>query len=214
MHPRARVAGYAAAAVLIAVGALWATGGLDPADAPARVAPGKEVDQHLFRTKLVGAHVATIKKFGKTTRMLVINAWVTNPTRETQGTYALDDNVFAHGMFLYWRTQNGPRPKQVDAQGVAGDTLFRALQPRLPTYVAVQYELASGARVPDHVTVALADYQYTESGLLDPRGYWVWKSRGYETRYETDPLTHKSGRVTHIIPVLVANVTLPVKVKQ
>src|SRR4051794_12487778 len=80
VHPRARVAGCAAAALLIAAGALWATGGLDPADTPARVAPGKEVDQHLFRTKLVGAHVTTIKKFGQTMRVLVINAWVTNPT--------------------------------------------------------------------------------------------------------------------------------------
>ncbi|MCO5993920.1 hypothetical protein [Actinoallomurus rhizosphaericola] len=211
MHPRARVAGYVTAAVLVAVGTLWAIGGLDPADTPVPTPPGREVDQHLFRTRLIGAHVATVKKFGQSTRMLVINAWVTNPTRETLGTYGLDDDVFAHGMFLHWRTQDGPRPKQVDAQAIAGDTLFRSLQPRLPTYVAVQYELASGARVPDHVTVALADYEHTESGVLDPRGYWEWKARRYQTRYETNPLTHRSGRVTHIIPVLVADVRLPVR---
>jgi hypothetical protein len=143
--------------------------------------------------------------------MLIINAWVTNPTRETLGTYGTDDNVFAHGMFLRWRTQDGPRPKQIDAQAIAGDTLFRSLQPRLPTYVAVQYELAAGARVPDHVTVALADYEHTDSGVLDPRGYWDWKARRYERAHETNPLTHRSGWVTHIIPVLVADVRLPVR---
>ncbi|GAA4612471.1 hypothetical protein GCM10023195_53500 [Actinoallomurus liliacearum] len=211
MHPRARVAGYVTAAVLVAVGTFWATGGLGPADAPVRTGPGREIDQHLFRTRLAGAHVTTIKKFGKSTRMLVINAWVTNPTRETQGTYGINNDVFAHGMFLHWRTEDGPRPEQIDAQAIAGDTLFRSLQPRLPTYVAVQYQLAAGTRVPDHVTVALADYEHTESGVLDPRGYWEWKARRDETAYETNPLTHKSGRVTHIIPVLVADVTLPVK---
>ncbi|GAA0316070.1 hypothetical protein NE235_28555 [Actinoallomurus spadix] len=211
MHPRARVAGYVTAAVLVAVGTLWATGGLAPADAPVPTPPGREVDQHLFRTRLVGAHVATIKKYGRSTRMLVINAWVTNPTRETLGTYGLNDDVFAHGMFLRWKARDGPRPKLVDAQAIAGDTLFRSLQPRLPTYVAVQYELAAGTRLPDQVTVALADYQHTDSGVLDPRGYWDWKARRYERAHETNPLTHKSGWVTHIIPVLVADVRLPVK---
>lgn len=211
MHPRARVAGYVTAAVLVTAGTLWATGGLDPADAPVRAKPGQEIEQHLFRTRLVDAHIVTIKKFGESMRMLVVGAWVTNPTRETLGTYGTDDNVFAHGMFLHWRSQDGPRPKQVDAQAIAGETLFRSLQPRLPTYVAVQYQLASGTRVPDDVTVALADYEHTESGILDPRGYWGWKARRHETKYETDPLTHKSGRVTRTIPVLVADVTLPVR---
>jgi hypothetical protein len=41
VHPRARVAGYVAAAVLVAAGTLWATGGLDPADAPVRAKPGQ-----------------------------------------------------------------------------------------------------------------------------------------------------------------------------
>ncbi|MCO6006166.1 hypothetical protein NE236_14330 [Actinoallomurus purpureus] len=211
MHPRARVAGYATAAVLVVVGTLWANGGLDSAGTPVRAGPGKEIDQHLFHTRLVGAHVTTVKKFGENTRMLVVNAWVTNPTRETLGTYGTDDNVFGHGVFLHWRSQDGPRPEPIDAQAIAGDTLFRSLQPRLPTYVAVQYRLAAATRVPDHVTVALADYERTESGILDPRGYWEWKARRHETRYETNPLTHKSGRVTHIIPVLVADVTLPVR---
>jgi hypothetical protein len=44
----------------------------------------------------------------------------------------------------------------VDAQCIAGNTLFRSLQPGLPTYVAVQYELAANTVVPDHVKIALA----------------------------------------------------------
>lgn len=214
MRPRARVAGLAAAALLSVTGALWATGGLDPADALVRARPGQEIDQRLFRTRLVGAHVTTIAKtkFAPERRLLVINAWVTNPTRETVGTHSgTADDVFSHGMFLHWRPEDGPRPKLVDAQGIAGDTLFRGLQPRLPTYVAVQYELAAGTRVPGHVTVALARYEHTDAGILDPRGYWAWEARRYEKRWETNALTHKRGRVTHIIPVLAADVTLPVR---
>lgn len=214
MHPRARVAGLVTAAVVAATGVLWAAGGLDAAGTPARVAPGHEVDQHLFHTRLVGAHIATINgtRYVPGRRLLVINAWVTNPTRQTVGTHSgVSDDVFSHGLFLYWNARNGPRPKLTDAQGIAGDTLFRGLQPRLPTYVAVQYELAATARVPGQVTVALAAYEHTDAGILDPRGYWSWKPRRYETTVETDPLTHKRGRVTRIIPVLVADVTLSVR---
>jgi hypothetical protein len=113
-------------------------------------------------------------------------------------------------MFLRWRSEDGPRPNLVDAQGIAGDTLFRSLQPRIPTYVAVQYELSPRTVVPDHVTVALASYQYVGAGVLDPRGYWGWAARRYEKKVERDPVTHRSGLVTEIIPVLVADVTLPV----
>src|SRR5262249_24712506 len=155
-------------------------------------------------------HVAVVKKFGESQRLLVINAWVTNPTSETLRTTGLNNDVFSHGMFLHWRSENGPDPKLVDAQGIAGDTLYRALQPQMPTYVAVQYQLTATTRVPDHVTVALACYEHITAGILDPRGYWDWEPRRFETAVETNPLTHKTGRVTHIIPVLVANVTLPV----
>jgi RNase P/RNase MRP subunit p29 len=214
VRPRARVTAYATLAVLIGVGALWLSGGLRAADTPRSVRPGQEVDQHLFRTRLVGAHVSVIPKtkFTPARRLLVINAWVVNPTRETVGTHSgLSHDVFSHGMFLHWKAQNGPRPNLVDAQGIAGTTLFRSLQPRLPTYVAVQYELAANTVVPDHVTVALASYEHTDAGVLDPRGYWDWAARRYEKKTETDALTHKSGRVTEIIPVLAANVTLPVR---
>ncbi len=193
---------------VVALTALWLGGGLASADRPPEVRPGKEVDQHLFHTRLMGAHVTTTPE----RKLLVINAWVTNPTRQTVGTHSgVSDDVFSHGMFLRWKPEYGPRPTLVDAQGIAGDTLFRGLQPRRPTYVAVQYELAAGARVPDRLTVALADYEHTAAGVLDPRDYWVWRARRYETRFETNPLTHRSGRVTHIIPVLIADVTLPVR---
>lgn len=211
VRPRARVTAALSAALLVGTTALWLSGGLRAADTPESVRPGREVDQHLFRTTLTGAHVANVTKFGQTTRLLVINAWVTNPTRQTLGTTGLGNDVFSHGMFLYWKTANGPRPKLVDAQAIAGSTLYRSLQPRMPTYVAVQYQITATTRVPDHVTVALASYEHTQAGILDPRGYWDWEARRYETAHETNPLTHKSGRVTHIIPVLLANVSLPVK---
>jgi hypothetical protein len=214
VRPRALVAASATTTVVVAAGVLWLTGGLRAADTPATVRAGQEVDQHLFRTRLVGAHVTTVPKtkFAAARRLLVINAWVVNPTRETTGTMAgADDDVFAHGIFLYWNTRNGPRPTLKDAQGIAGDTLFRSLQPRLPTYVAVQYELSATTMVPDHIKVALAAYRRTAAGVLDPRGYWGYQPRRYTTRVERDPFTHRSGRVTRIIPVLVANVTLPVK---
>jgi hypothetical protein len=213
VRPRALVAASATLAVVVAAGALWLTGGLAPADAPATVRPGREVDQRLFRTRLVGAHVTTIPKtkFAPARRLLVINAWVVNPTRETVGTMSgTADDVFARGLFLYWNARNGPRPRLENAQGIAGDTLFRSLQPRLPTYVAVQYELTATTVVPDHITVALAGYQHTDAGILDPRGYWTYRPRRYTTRVERDPVTHRAGHVTEIIPVLVANVTLPV----
>ncbi len=215
VRPRARVAAASATlAVLAGACGLWLSGGLRAADTPTPVWPGREVDQHLFRTRLVGAHVAEL---GKTTftpgkRLLVINAWVTNPTGETLGTSGgTAHDVFSHGLFLRWRAQDGPRPTLLDAQAIAGNTLFRSLQPRLPTYVAVQYALAPATVVPDHVTVALASYQRTEAGVLDPRGYWDWAPRGYEKKVETNPLTHRTGRVTEIVPVLAADVTLPVK---
>jgi RNase P/RNase MRP subunit p29 len=215
VRPRARVAAYATLTVLVGVSVLWLSGGLRAADTPRSVPAGRQVDQHLFRTRLVGAHVAVIKKtkFTSERRLLVINAWVTNPTRETLGTSGADSDhaVFSHGMFLHWNTRNGPRPNLVDAQAIAGNTLFRSLQPQLPTYVAVQYELTPRTVVPDHVTVALASYEHTEAGILDPRGYWEWQARRYEKKVETNALTHKSGLVTVIIPVLAANVTLPVK---
>lgn len=201
-------------AVIAASAALWLGGGLAPADRPPAVRPGAEVDQHLFRTKLVGAHVTETPgtKYTASRRLLVINAWVTNPTRTTIGTHGgTSDDVFSHGMFLHWKASYGPRPTLTDAQGIAGDTLFRGLQPHLPTYVAVQYELAPSARVPDRLTVALAGYEHTEAGVLDPRGYWIWEARRYETTTETDPVTHRTGRVTTIIPRLVADVTLPVR---
>jgi hypothetical protein len=163
---------------------------------------------------LAGAHVSVIPKTKSTAarRLLVINAWVVNPTRETVGTHGGEGHdVFSHGMFLYWKAQNGPRPRLVDAQSIAGDTLFRSLQPRLPTYVAVQYELAANTVVPDRVTVALATYEHTDAGVLDSRGYWDWAARRYEKKTETNALTHKSGRVTESVPVLATNVTLPVR---
>jgi hypothetical protein len=215
VRPRARVTACATLAVLVGVGVLWLSGGLRAADTPRYVRPGREVDQHLFRTRLVGAHVAVVAKtkFTAERRLLVINAWVTNPTHETLGTNGTDSDhsVFSHGMFLHWNPRNGPLPKLADAQAIAGNTLFRSLQPQLPTYVAVQYELTPATVVPDQVTVALASYERTEAGILDPRGYWEWKARRYEKKVETNPLTHRSGRVTEIIPVLAANVTLPVK---
>lgn len=215
VRPRARVAAYATLTVLVGVSVLWLSGGLRAADTPRSVPPGREVDQHLFRTRLVGAHVAVIKKtkFTAERRLLVINAWVTNPTRETLGTSGADNDheVFSHGMFLHWNPRNGPRPKLVDAQAIAGNTLFRSLQPQLPTYVAVQYELTPRTVVPEQVTVALASYEHTEAGILDPRGYWEWQARRYEKKVETNALTHRSGLVTEIIPVLAADVTLPVK---
>lgn len=214
MRPRARVAASATLAVLAGVGTLWLTGGLGAADAPRSVPPGREVDQRLFRTRLVGAHVTATPKGTFTTakRLLVINAWVTNPTRQTLGTYAgAGHDVFAHGLFLHWDTRNGPRPELVDAQAIAGDTLFRSLQPRLPTYVAVEYSLAANTVVPGRVTVALARYERTSAGVLDPRGYWEWAPRRYVKRAETDPVTHRRATVTEIVPVLAANVTLPVK---
>lgn len=214
MRPRARVAASATLAVLLGTGALWLSGGLRAADTPRSVRPGQEVDQHLFHTKLVGAHVSVIPKtkYTEARRLLVINAWVVNPTRETVGTHGgTGHDVFSHGLFLYWNARNGPRPNLVDAQGIAGNTLFRSLQPRLPTYVAVQYALAANTVVPDHVKVALASYEHTDAGILDPRGYWEWTARRYERKTETNALTHRSGRVTEIIPVLTANVTLPVR---
>jgi hypothetical protein len=211
VRPRARVAASATLAVLLGVGALWLSGGLRAADTPRPMRPGQEVDQHLFRTRLVAAHVAVTPKTKYTAarRLLVINAWVVNPTRETVGTNGIGHDVFSHGLFLYWKT--GPRPNLVDAQGIAGNTLFRSLQPGLPTYVAVQYELAANTVVPDRVKIALASYEHTDAGILDPRGYWEWAARRYEKKTETNALTHKSGRVTEIIPVLAATVTLPVR---
>jgi hypothetical protein len=214
VRPRARVTASATLAVLLGAGALWLSGGLRAAGTPRPVRPGQEVDQHLFRTKLVGAHVSVTPKTKYTAagRSLVVNAWVVNPTRETVGTHSgTDHDVFSHGLFLYWNARNGPRPNLVDAQGIAGDTLFRSLQPRLPTYVAVRYELAANTVVPDHVKIALASYEHTDAGVLDPRGYWEWAARRYERKTETNALTHKSGRVTEIIPVLAATVTLPVR---
>jgi hypothetical protein len=89
VRPRARGTASAVAAVLVAAAALWASGGLRAADAPRSVRPGQEVDQHLFRTRLVGAHVAVIPKtrFTAARRLLVVNAWVVNPTHETVGTH-------------------------------------------------------------------------------------------------------------------------------
>jgi hypothetical protein len=211
VRPRARAAAGATLALLAGVTALWVSGGLRAADTPKPVPPGREVDQHLFRTKLVGAHVAKLTRFGESQRLLVINAWVTNPTRETIGTGGLPHDVFSHGMFLYWNAKNGPRPKLVDSQAIAGNTLYRSLQPRMPTYVAVQYELTATTRVPDQVTVALASYHHTRSGILDPRGYWDWEARSYKREFQTNPLTHRSGWATQIIPVLLADVRLPVK---
>lgn len=214
VRPRARVAASAALAVLAVGGALWLTGGLGAADAPASVPPGREVDQQLFRTRLVGAHITPTPKGTFTTakRLLVINAWVTNPTRQTLGTYAGDaHDTFAHGLFLHWNTRNGPPPALVDAQAIAGDTLFHSLQPQLPTYVAVEYALAANTVVPGRLAVALARYERTSAGVLDPRGYWEWAPRRYEMRVETDPDTHRRATVTEIVPVLAANVTLPVK---
>ncbi|MDN3351785.1 hypothetical protein [Actinomadura sp. DC4] len=214
MRPRARIAASTALVLLVGAGALWLSGGLRAADTPRSVRPGREVDQHLFRTRLVGAHVAVLAKtkFTAGRRLLVVNAWVVNPTRETIATHRGDDHdAFSQGMFLRWQARNGPAPRLVDAQGIAGNTLFHSLQPRLPTYVAVQYELAANTVVPDHVTVALARYEHAGAGVLDPRGYWEWEARRYEKKNETDPLTHKSGRVTRIIPVLAADVTLPVR---
>ncbi|MFB9831114.1 hypothetical protein [Actinoallomurus acaciae] len=214
MRPRARIVASATLVVVAGACALWLTGGLRAAGTPATVRPGQEVDQRLFRTRLVGAHVTTFPKtrFTAARRLLVINAWVTNPTRETVGTMSgTDDDVFAHGVFLRWDTRDGPRPRLTDAQAIAGNTLFRSLQPRLPTYVAVQYELAAATVVPDHITVALAGYRHTDAGIVDPRGYWSYQARRYTTRLERDPVTHRSGRVAQIIPVLVADVTLPVR---
>ena len=215
VRPRARIAASATLAAATAAGALWLTGGLDAADTPPAVRPGREVDQRLFRTRLVGAHVATVPKtkLVPARRLLVINAWVVNATRETVGTTGADTahDTFSHGLFLHWNPRNGPAPRLAGAQGLAGDTLFRSLQPRLPTYVAVQYELAATTVVPDHLTVALASYHRTDAGILDPRGYWDWEARGYERKTETDPLTHRTGRVTEIIPALAADVTLPVR---
>ncbi len=215
MRPRARVTASATLAALVAAGALALAGGLDAADTPATVRPGHEVDQHLFRTRLVGAHVATIPggKYTAARRLLVINAWVVNATRETVGTTGADTahDTFSRGLFLRWNGHDGPVPRLTDAQGIAGDTLFRSLQPRLPTYVAVQYELTPTTVVPDRLTVALVSYRRTDAGILDPRGYWEWAARGYERKTETNPLTHRTGRVTRIVPLPAAYVTLPVR---
>jgi len=213
VRPRARVAAVVAPVLLAGAAGIWLGGGLRPAGTPASLGPGHEVDQHLFRTTLTGAHVAVIKgtKFTPARRVLVVNAWVTNPTDQTLGTTGPGDEAFWHGVFLRWKSSDGPRPKPTDARGIAGNTLFRALQPRLPTYVAVEYDLAAVTRVPDHVTVALASYARTDGGILDPRGYWDFEPQGYEQTVERNPLTGKTGRVTHIIPELAANVRLPVK---
>jgi hypothetical protein len=213
VRPRARVATIVTPVLLAGVAGLWLGGGLHAAGTPASLGPGHEVDQHLFRTTLTGAHVGVIKatKFTPAKQVLVINAWVTNPTGETLGTTGLNDDAFWHGLFLRWKSSDGPRPKLIDARGIAGTTLFRALQPRLPTYVAVEYDLATGTRVPDRVTVALASYSRTDGGILDPRGYWDYEPKGYEKRVERDPITGRTGPVTHIIPVLAANVRMPVR---
>lgn len=198
-------------AVIVPVAALWLGGGLRPADRPVRARPGQEVDQHLFRTRLMGAHVATSRKtpYQPSGRLLVVNAWVTNTSRETQWTHGPDDVFFSHGLFPRWGA--GPAPRLLTAQSLAGDTLFYSLQPREPTYVAVQYDLPAGARVPDRLTVGLAGYAYTSAGILDPRGYWSYDASGYRTVRERDPVTHRVGLATETVPRMVAEVTLPVR---
>lgn len=198
-------------AVIVAFAALWLGGGLRAADRPRPARPGQEIDQGLYRTKIIGAHVATIKKtaFQPSGRLLVVNAWVTNTSRETQSTHGLgSDAVFSHGIFLHW--PGGPAPKLTTAQGLAGQTLFYSLQPHEPTYVAVQYDLPANARVPDRLTVALAAYTYTEAGILDPRGYWGYDAKRFRTVRERDPVSHRLELTTMTIPKLAAEVTVPV----
>jgi hypothetical protein len=65
--------------------------------------------------------------------------------------------------------------------------------------------------VPGQVRVALASCEHTDAGVLDPRGYWEWAARRYERKTETNALTHRTGRVTEIIPVLAATVSLPMR---
>lgn len=214
VRPRALIAAGLAVALAAAAVTLWLTGGLKDARTPPNVPPGREIDQVRFHTKLLRAHVENLRKnkFQPAQRILVINAEVTNPTRETVITTGSDDNGFWHSIFLDWDTAKfGPRPKPVDARVIAGDMLARDLPPRVPSSVAVEYQLTATQRVPRHLSVVLAKYERTHSGILDPRGYWQWQARRFETRTETDPLTHRKARVTQIIPVLAARVTLAVR---
>jgi hypothetical protein len=204
-----------AATILMALGVTaWATGGLDPAEKTATVRPGGEIDQHLFRTRLLGARAAWIKesKFTQGRHVLLVTASVTNLSRETlllRG--PATDHNFPHSLFLRWPGA-GPKPQFTQAKAYKGETATWMLQPRLPAFVVLEYNLPQGAVTPDRITIDLADFEHTSAGILDPRGYWEFKAAGFRAVTVHDPKNGRLRATTEIVPQIIARVTLPVHV--
>ncbi|MGI8329118.1 hypothetical protein ACRYCC_04080 [Actinomadura scrupuli] len=214
-HRRRRFLAAAAAVVLVAAGVTaWATGGLDSSRGPAAVRPGRDVDQHLFRTRLLRARTAWLQesKYTERRHVLLVTASVTNLSRETALLRGpATDHNFPHSLFLRW-PGTGPRPIFSRARAYKGETSTWMLHPRLPGFVVLEYVLPAGAVTPPQVTIDLAEFEYTEAGILDPRGYWEFKAAGFRTVKVRDPKNGRLRTTTKIDPELAARVTLPVEV--
>jgi hypothetical protein len=215
LHRRRRFLAAAAAVVLVAAGvSAWATGGLDSTRKPATVRPGRNVDQHLFRTKLLRARTAWVQesKYTERRHVLLVTASVTNLSRETALLRGpATDHNFPHSLFLRW-PGTGPRPIFSRAKAYKGEASTWMLQPRLPGQVVLEYILPEGAVTPGQVIIDLADFAYTKAGILDPRGYWEFKAAGFREVKVRDPKNGRLRTTTEIIPELAARVTLPVEV--
>jgi hypothetical protein len=214
-HRRRRFLAAAAAVVLVTAGVCaWATGGLDSSGRPATVRPGRDVDQHLFRTRLLRARTGWLQesKYAERRHVLLVTASVTNLSRETALLRGpATDHNFPHSLFLRW-PGTGPRPIFSRAKAYQGETSTWMLQPRLPGLVTLEYILPAGTSTPGQVVIDLADFAYTKAGILDPRGYWEFKAAGFREVKVRDPKNGRLRTTSQITPELAARVTLPVEV--
>ena len=210
MRPRVVVIGVVAA-TLVGLGA-WLLGGFRSAERVRAVRAGGEVDQTLFRTRLLEARAGWVQesKYVQRRHVLLLVASVTNLSRQTQLLRGpATDHNFPHSLFPQW-----PRGGKVavfsQAKAYQGNISTWQLQPRLPARVVLEYDLPAGMAAPARLTVGLAGFAYTASGILDPRGYWEFQATGFRAVRQRDPVSGRMRTTTQIVPRIVARVTLPV----
>jgi hypothetical protein len=201
------IVGRIALLLAAAVATVGAAGGLRAAPEHPIVGPGVAVDQGLYRTTALRASARPALVYGydaardelideRGVRVDVMLR-VTNLSGQFQGLHDIYGGPsYMSGVGTRW--PDGVRP--LDDLGVArahvaeSATMSATLQPHRPTLVEVHYRLRAGMPAPKQLRVGLAEFEYVEDPMVDPRGDWSVVAKRYRRVRISDPVTGKLRR--------------------
>jgi hypothetical protein len=164
-----------------------------------------EVDQHLYRSTVLGAVAKPERYVGwdldkdrvvdEIRLRIEITLRVTNTSDRFKYVRSLlESDPFMAGFAVGWPEGVRPVSAAGRAEVVDADAPSQLLQPHRPATLRVSFQLPTGTPTPKRLTVGLADFTYSKEAMLDPRGYWGVVEEDFRSVPDIDPATGKVRR--------------------